>query len=123
MDDIRLGAVEARFADIVWEHAPLSSGELVKLCAAQLEWKKSTTYTVLKKLCERGLFQNEGGTVSALITREEFQAKQSRRFVEEAFHGSLPAFIAAFAAGRRISEKDLADIRRMLDAFGEEETQ
>lgn len=120
MDSTKLGAVEARFADIVWDNAPLGSGELVKLCAEHLEWKKSTTYTVLKKLCDRGLFQNEDGIVTARISRQEFQALQSRRFVEETFGGSLPAFIAAFASRQEISPQDLADIRKMLDEFGKE---
>lgn len=122
MDDIRLGAVEARFADIIWENAPLSSGELVRRCADQLEWKKSTTYTVLKKLCERGLFQNDGGTVTALVTKQEYSARQSQKFVEETFDGSLPAFIAAFTAGKPLSQRDLNDIRQMLDAFDKEES-
>lgn len=123
MDDTRLGVVEARFADIIWENAPLSSGALVKLCEEKLEWKKSTTYTVLKKLCARGIFQNEGGTVTPLLTRQAFYARQSRHFVEETFDGSLPDFIAAFASGKKISKQDLADIRRMLDEFGEEDNQ
>ena len=122
MDDIRLGAVEARFADIIWENAPLSSGELVRRCADQLEWKKSTTYTVLKKLCERGLFQNDGGTVTALVTKQEYSARQSQKFVEETFDGSLPAFIAAFTAGKPLSQRDLDDSRQMLDAFDKEES-
>lgn len=122
MDDIRLGAVEARFADIIWENAPLSSGELVRRCADQLEWKKSTTYTVLKKLCERGLFQNDGGTVTALVTKQEYSARQSQKFVEETFDGSLPAFIAAFTARKPLSQRDLDDIRQMLDAFDKEES-
>ena len=121
LDDLRLGAVEAKFADIIWENAPLSSGALVKLCGTRLEWKKSTTYTVLKKLCDRGLFQNEGGMVTVLMTRQAFYARQSQRFVDETFDGSLPAFIAAFAAGKKISERDLTDIRRMLDEFDKED--
>ena len=121
MDETRLGAVEARFADIIWQNAPLSSGELVKLCAQQLEWKKSTTYTVLKKLCERGIFQNQEGTVTPLISRRDFYARQSQRFVEENFDGSLPSFIAAFASGGRLSNQDLQDIRRMLDEFDKED--
>ena len=121
LDDLRLGAVEAKFADIIWENAPLSSGTLVKLCGTRLEWKKSTTYTVLKKLCDRGLFQNEEGMVTVLMTRQEFYARQSQRFVDETFDGSLPAFIAAFAAGKKISERDLTDIRRMLDEFDKED--
>ena len=92
MEDTKLGAIESRFADLIWSHEPLTSGELVKLCREELTWKKSTTYTVLKKLCDRGLFRNDGGTVTAVISREEFHAMQSERFVEETFDGSLPAF-------------------------------
>lgn len=120
MEESRLGVVESRFADLIWERAPLSSGELVRLCKEELEWKKSTTYTVLKKLCDRGIFQNVNGTVSAAVSRAEFYSRQSQKYVEETFDGSLPAFIAAFAAGKKISEKDLAEIRRMLDTFDRE---
>ena len=95
MNEIRLGAVESRFADIIWENEPLSSGELVKLCEKELTWKKSTTYTVLKKLCEKGIFQNEKGTVTSLISKSELDSHQSERFVEDNFGGSLPAFIAS----------------------------
>ncbi len=121
MDEFRLGAVEARFADIIWQNAPLSSGELVKLCAERLEWKKSTTYTVLKKLCERGIFQNQGGVVTALLSRQDFYARQSQRFVRDTFDGSLPAFISAFVSGGKISRRDLEDIRKMLDQFDKED--
>lgn len=120
MDDTRLGAVESQFADIIWKNAPLSSRDLVKLCQQQLEWKKSTTYTVLKKLCDRGIFQNEDGIVTPLVSRQEFHARQSQRFVEETFHGSLPAFISAFASGKTLSPQDVSDIRRMLDEYGKE---
>lgn len=118
MENRKLGVVETRFAELIWSHAPITSGELVKLCQAGLEWKKSTTYTVLKKLCEQGIFQNEGGTVTVLISREEFYALQSEKFVEENFEGSLPAFLAAFTARKRLSEKDLAEIRAMIEAMG-----
>ena len=82
MEETKLGVIESRFADLIWEHAPLTSGELVKLCQEELTWKKSTTYTVLKKLCDRGLFRNDGGTVTAVISKEEFHTMQSERFVE-----------------------------------------
>ena len=120
MDDTRLGAVESQFADIIWKNAPLSSRDLVKLCQQQLEWKKSTTYTVLKKLCDRCIFQNEDGIVTPLVSRQEFHARQSQRFVEETFQGSLPAFISAFASGKKLSPQDVSDIRRMLDEYGKE---
>lgn len=115
MDERKLGAVEARFADLIWENEPLSSGQLVQICEKALGWKKSTTYTVLKKLCQRGIFCNEGGQVRSLICREDFFAAQSRRFVEESFDGSLPAFIAAFSAGKGLTPREIAEIRRMMD--------
>ena len=120
MEYRKLGVVETRFAELIWSHAPISSGELVKLCLQELEWKKSTTYTVLKKLCEQGLFQNEGGVVTALVSREEFYALQSEKFVEEAFSGSLPAFIAAFTKRKTLSEAEIAQIRRMIDEYRED---
>lgn len=119
MEEIKLGLVESRFADIVWQRAPLSSGELVKICEAELNWKKSTTYTVLKKLCEKKLFQNTNGTVSALISRQEFYEIQSEQFVEETFQGSLPAFIAAFTNRKALSQEEIAEIRKMIDSAGE----
>ena len=120
MNEIRLGLVEARFADIVWEQAPMTTKELVALCEAQLNWKRTTTYTVLKKLCEKGLFCTENSLVSAVISRGDFFAIQSERFVQESFGGSLPAFIAAFSSRKRPTEKELEEIRRMMDAFGKE---
>ena len=120
MEERKLGSVELRFAELIWENAPISSGELVKLCARELEWKKSTTYTVLKKLCEQGLFQNQGGTVTVLVSRQDYQARQSKQFVADTFSGSLPAFLAAFAQGAPLSQKDIADIRAMIDRFEQE---
>lgn len=118
MDDFRLGIVETRFAELIWAHEPLTSGELVKLCAKELEWKKSTTYTVLKKLCERGIFQNRDGIVTSVVSQKEYQSRQSRRFVEDTFSGSLPAFIAAFAEGGNLTEHDISEIQKMIDSYG-----
>ena len=120
MTDYHLGEVEMRFAELIWENEPLGSGELVKLCAEALGWKKSTTYTVLKKLCEKGFFKNEGGTVSSLISEKEMRSRDSHEFVEHSFGGSLPAFLAAFASGRKLSEEEVADIRRLIDDYGKE---
>ena len=117
MEEIKLGMVEAHFAELVWQNAPISTKALVELCAAELEWKRTTTYTVLKKLCERGIFKTENSTVSVLISKEEFQAMQSERFVEETFKGSLPAFIAAFASRKKLSEKEIEEIKRMIDFY------
>ena len=119
MEEIRLGAVESRFAEIIWENEPLSSGELVKICEKELSWKKSTTYTVLKKLCERGIFQNEKGVVTSLVSKEELSSRQSEKFVEDNFEGSLPAFIAAFTRRKKLSQKDMKEIKELLDKFGE----
>ena len=120
MEGKRLGVVETRFAELVWKNAPIASSELVKLCASELSWKKSTTYTVLKKLCDRGLFENDGGTVRVRVTREEYDSAQSMQFVEEAFSGSLPAFIAAFTAGKPLSEQEMDEIQHMIDDFRKE---
>lgn len=120
MDGKGLGKIEARFADIIWEHAPLTSPELVKRCEAALGWKKSTTYTVLKKLCDRGLFQNDGGTVRVVVSREEFHAAQCERFVEETFDGSLPAFLAAFTVKKPLTAREIAAIQEMIDRFQKE---
>ena len=119
METMRLGAVEQRFAELVWQNAPISSGELVKLCQENLNWKKPTTYTVLRKLCQRGLFQNVDGCVTAAISKEEYFSLQSTQFVEQTFDGSLPAFLAAFTAKKTLSDKEIAQIRAMIDAYGE----
>ena len=119
MEDTRLGVVETRFAELIWRSAPIASGELVKLCEKELEWKKSTTYTVLRKLCERGLFRNEGGTVTVLVSREAYDTAKSRQFVAEAFDGSLPAFLAAFTGGKRLSASDAAELQRLIDSAKE----
>jgi len=117
LEELRLGVVETHFADIVWNHAPLSSGELVKRCEEELSWKKSTTYTVLRKLCDRGLFRNQDGVVTVQITREEYHAMQSEQFVETTFHGSLPAFVAAFTARKQLSEAEIQELQGIIDSY------
>lgn len=119
MDDLKLGAVESRFAGLIWDNEPLPSRELVKLCEQELHWKKPTTYTVLRKLCERGIFRNENGRVSSVISREEFYAMRSEQFVEETFEGSLPAFLAAFTTRKALSAEEIAQIRSLIDGYGE----
>lgn len=116
MDDLKLGAVETRFAELIWRSEPLPSGALVKLCEKELNWKKPTTYTVLRKLCEKGIFQNENGVVSSRISREEFRAAQSEQFVSDTYGGSLPAFIAAFAARKGLTEAEIGEIQALIDA-------
>ena len=115
MSMMRLGPVEQRFAELIWKNAPISSGELVKLCQKELQWKKPTTYTVLRKLCERGLFQNADSCVTVLISQEEYMGLQSQQFIEETFSGSLPAFFAAFTSKQALSEKEIAQIQAMID--------
>mgnify|MGYP003489875209 FL=1 len=119
MADIKLGMVEAHFADIVWENEPLTTKELVALCEKELNWKRTTTYTVLKKLCERGIFKTENSIVTSLISKKEFYAIQSENFVDETFAGSLPAFIAAFSSRKKPTAKELEEIKKMLDSFEE----
>ena len=120
MQDRRLGVVETRFAELIWSHAPISSGELVHLCSRELEWKKSTTYTVLKKLCDQGLFENRNGQVKVLVDRDSYMAMQSRQFVQETFAGSLPAFLAAFTARKSLTAEEVQQIRRMIAEFEED---
>ena len=123
MADWKLGPIETRFAEIIWQNAPLTTAQLIAICARELGWKRTTTYTVLKKLCDRGIFRNEGGLVTAVLSRQDFYAKQSQRFVEDNFGGSLPSFLAAFASGRKLTNQDVTDIRKLLDAFDKEEPQ
>ena len=115
MQDGKLGAVEARFADIIWQNEPLSSRQLAALAEKALTWKKSTTYTVLKRLCERGIFQNLDGTVTSLISREEFYALHSEKVVKESFAGSLPAFVAAFTRRNSLAPEEIAQIRALIE--------
>lgn len=120
MNTRRLGAVESHFADIVWANEPLKTSELVRICSEELNWKRTTTYTVLKRLSDRGLFENNGGVVSAKITRDDFYLMQGESLVDEAFNGSLPAFLAAFTSNKRLSKEDVAEIKRLIDSYEEE---
>ena len=119
--DMEIGEVQERFANLVWDHEPIPSGQLVKLCEQELNWKKPTTYTVLRKLCEKGLFRNEDGLVSAVLTREQFASRRSEQFVDNASHGSLPAFVAAFTAQKGLSAQEAEEIQQMIDKFRKEE--
>ena len=114
---MKLGVVESKFADLVWANEPIGSGELVKLCESELNWKKPTTYTVLRKLCERGIFQNENGVVTSRLSRAEFYAIQSEEFVEETFAGSLPSFIAAFTQRKKLTPEEAAEIRKLIEGI------
>lgn len=120
MSDYQMGTVEARFADLIWENEPISSTELSKKCEEIFKWKKSTTYTVLKRLCEKGIFQNQKGTVTSLISKTEFYALQSEKFVEDTFQGSLPAFLAAFTSRKSLTAEEVAKLRQMVESYEEE---
>ncbi len=119
MEEIKLGLVEAHFADIVWKREPISTKELVAVCGAELNWKRTTTYTVLKKLCEKGIFKTKDSIVTSLISKDEFSAIQSENFVKQTFEGSLPAFIAAFASRKKPTQEELEEIKRMIDTLKE----
>ncbi|HWQ77879.1 MAG TPA: BlaI/MecI/CopY family transcriptional regulator [Anaerovoracaceae bacterium] len=120
MNNYKLAQGEARFADLIWSHEPIASGDLVKLCEKELGWKKSTTYTVLKKLSQRGIFQNIDAVVSSQIKRDDFFAKQSRRFVEDIFGGSLPKFLTAFISGGKLSDRQAEELKELIDRHKEE---
>lgn len=119
MAEIQLGAVESRFADIIWEREPVTSTELIKLAAAKLTWKRTTTHTVLRRLCDKGLFQNNNGVVTSLLTRQEFYALHSKKYVDETFAGSLPAFLAAFTSKKKLTAEEIDEIRRLIEKAGE----
>lgn len=121
MMDLELGAVQERFADIVWANEPVSSGELVRICEKELNWKKPTTYTVLRKLGEKGLLRNENGIVTSLISREEFYSAKSEQIIEESFKGSLPAFVASFVSRKNLTAEEAEEIQKMIDAFKKED--
>lgn len=118
MGEYKLGAIERRFAELIWRHEPLSSGQLVKLCQQELNWKKSTTYTVLRRLCQRDIFQNRDSVVTSLLTEQEFDARQSQQFVEEAFDGSLPKFLAAFARQKKLTEREIEELEQLIRKNG-----
>lgn len=115
MAEVQLGVIEARYADMIWEHEPVTSSELVKMTADAFNWKRTTAHNVLRRLIDKGLFRNDGGTVTAVISRGEFYSLQSRKYVEEAFEGSLPAFIAAFTKNTSLTAQEAAEIHKMID--------
>ncbi len=117
MRELRMGTAEAKFADMIWDNEPIASGDLAKLANNEFEWKKTTSFTVLKRLCERGLFQNQKGIVTSLISKEEFYARHSELYVEETFGGSLPAFLAAFGSRNKLSKKEIDEIQSIIDSM------
>lgn len=120
MAEIQLGVVESRFADMIWKNEPVSSSELVKMAGETLQWKRTTVHTVLRRLCDKGLFRNDNGTVTALISREQFYSMQSEQFVENTFQGSFPAFLAAFSMSRPLTDAERELVRQMIDRAEEE---
>lgn len=116
MNELRLCESDFRFMSVIWDNEPLPSGELVKLCGEKFDWKKSTTYTMLKKMCEKGVAQNDGSLVTSLIGRDSVQAYASEHFVEQTFAGSLPNFLVSFLGGKKISEKEAEEIKRLIDS-------
>lgn len=117
MIEARLGEVEARFANIIWQNEPLSSRKLAELAEKELAWKRTTTYTVLKRLCDRGLFCNQGGTVVSLVSKQEFFALQSEKFVEDTFDGSLPSFLVAFASRKKLSDAEIDELQKIIEGM------
>ncbi|MGN0334928.1 MAG: BlaI/MecI/CopY family transcriptional regulator [Lachnospiraceae bacterium] len=121
MDTPKIFESEYRFACIVWENEPVTTKKLIRLCQEKMEWKRTTTYTVLKRLCERGILKAEDSVVTSLYSKEEIQYLESRAFLDKTFEGSLPGFMAAFLKGKRISDQEIKEIREMLDEFKEQE--
>ena len=119
MKDYKLAEGESKFAELIWQNEPITSPELVKLCEKEFDWKKSTTYTVLKKLCDREIFQNDNAVVTSLISKEEFYSHKSRKFVEESFGGSIPKFLTAFMGGKKLTTEQAEEIKDLIDSFSE----
>jgi len=118
--EFEIGAVQERFVDLIWKNEPIGSGELVKLCEKELNWKKPTTYTVLRRLCEKGVLRNENGIVTSLISRDGYYSAKSERVVEDSYDGSLPAFVAAFLSRGKLTGKEAEEIQAMIEAFRKE---
>ena len=120
MGELQMGVIESRFADIIWLNEPVATTELVKLSQQELNWKKTTTYTVLKRLCDKGIFRNDNGTVTSVISKSDFYSVQSEKFVDETFGGSLPAFLAAFTARKSLTREEVTELRKMVAEYEEE---
>lgn len=118
--EYKLAEAESRFADIIWDNEPMTSRQLVQAAAEELGWKSTTSYTVLRRLCDRGIFQNENSVVTSCVSREEFYGGKSRQFVEEAFGGSLPKFLAAFMGRKKLSQREIDEIQQMIESYGAE---
>jgi predicted transcriptional regulator len=117
MGDFKLAETERRFAELIWSREPIASGELVTLCEKELNWKKSTTYTVLRRLCQKGILQNNDAVVTSAISRDEYMARCSEEVVEDTFDGSLPQFVAAFMSRKKLSRKQVEEIQKLIDDY------
>jgi BlaI family transcriptional regulator, penicillinase repressor len=120
MEKYKLGEMEQRFANIIWDKAPIKTRDLIEICAEEFEWKRTTTYTMLKRLCERGIFKNDNGTVIVLLVKEDFLAEKGEEFLEESFKGSLPSFLAAFTRRKKLSQKEIEEIQQLIDGYKRE---
>ncbi len=119
MENYQLGVIESKFADLIWDHAPMTTRQLVELCAKELDWKRTTTYSVLKKLCDKGFFRMENKVVSVLVTKAEYNSFRSEKFVEETFSGSLPALVLAFGSRKKLSREEIDQLQSIIDDMRE----
>ena len=119
MEKYKLGEMEQRFADMIWDNAPIPTSKLIKLCENIFDWKRTTTYTMLRRLIDRGLFQNDSGIVSVIIKKEDFLAGKGEEFLAESFEGSLPRFLTAFTKRKKLSDKEIQEIQQIIDGYKE----
>ncbi len=117
MEQYKLGEMEQRLAQMIWENAPIASGQLAKLCESAFGWKRTTSYTMLKRLCDRGIFCNENGVVRVIMSGEEFRSAQGELFINENFGGSLPQFLLAFSRRKRLSEKEVEQLKKLIEEY------
>ena len=120
MEPYKLGEMEEKFAELIWEHAPIATGQLTKLCETTFNWKRTTTYTMLKRLCQRNLFENDHGTVKVLMSREEFDSAKGEQFLSENFDGSLPKFLAAFSRRKRLNSREIEELKKLIESYEED---
>ena len=118
MQEIQMGELEAKFADIIWENEPIRAVTLASKSEEKLSWKTTTSYTVLKRLCDKGIFKKEKGIVTSLISREDYYSRKSSQFVEDTFQGSLPAFLAAFTKSKKLTGEEIEEIRKIIEEAG-----
>ena len=117
MEEYKLGMIESRFADIIWNNEPMTTKELVKRCAEELNWKRTTTYSILKKLSEKGFFKMEDSVVTSLVSKAEYNSIQSEKFVEETFQGSLPALVLSFGSRKKLSQEEIEELQKVIDSM------